>query len=367
MSNKTIHMPLPGRAYDIVIGEGFYARRACEDVVPIAAGRACFIVSDSNVAPLYLESAKALLLAVGAASVASTTFSAGEESKNLQTLSQLYSDGVAAGMDRKSLVVALGGGVVGDTAGFFAASYMRGVEFVQMSTSLVAHVDSSIGGKTGVDLPEGKNLVGAFHQPKLVMVDVQSLRTLDQRQLRCGLAEVVKYGVILDAEFFAFLEGEGAKLLDIEGPTYSRIVGRCCELKAQVVLEDELDFGLRAILNYGHTFGHALEKLAGYATFTHGEAIAIGMGMAAELALILDPTAARQDLLRRQDALLGAIGLPLRCAEYAAEAILQAMSSDKKYEKGKNRLIVPDGVGAVHVQADVDEDAILAAIRCRCD
>lgn len=367
MSNKTIHMPLPGRAYDIVIGEGFYARQACEAVAPIVDGRACFIVSDSNVAPLYLESAKAILLTAGAASVASTTFTAGEESKNLQTLSQLYSDAVNAGMDRKSLVTALGGGVVGDTAGFFASSYMRGVEFIQMSTSLVAHVDSSIGGKTGVDLPEGKNLVGAFHQPKLVMVDVESLRTLDQRQLRCGLAEVVKYGVILDADLFAFLEAKGATLLDIEAETFSRIVGRCCELKAHVVLKDELDFGLRAILNYGHTFGHALEKLAGYATFTHGEAIAIGMGMAAELALILDPTPERQDLRRRQDALFTAIGLPLRCAEFAAKDILSAMQSDKKYEKGKNRLIVPDRVGSVHVQADVDADAILAAIRCRCD
>ena len=365
--SATIHVPLPGREYDIVIDEGFYAQKRCDAVAEFANGRACFIISDSNVAPLYLESAKELLLKAGAASVASTIFPAGEESKNLDTLRQLYSDGVAAGMDRKSLVAALGGGVVGDTAGFFAASYMRGIEFIQMSTSLVAHVDSSIGGKTGVDLPEGKNLVGAFHQPKLVMVDVESLRTLDIRQLRCGLAEVVKYGVILDADFFAFLEAEGEALLEIERERYSRIVGRCCELKAHVVLEDELDFGLRAILNYGHTFGHALEKLAGYSTFTHGEAIAIGMGMAAELALILDPTPERQDLLPRQDALFETIGLPLRCADFAPEDILAAMQSDKKYEKGKNRLIVPDRVGAVHVQADVPEDAILAAIRCRCD
>ncbi len=366
---RTIPIPIYNRAYDIVIQDTFFAESACPALGPHVSGRACFIVSDSTVAPLYAESATRMLQAAGADSVTQTIFPAGEESKTHSTLCGLYSAAVEAGLDRKSVVIALGGGVVGDTAGFLAASYMRGIDYIQMSTSLVAHVDSSIGGKTAVDLPEGKNLIGAFHQPKLVMIDPLTLRTLDDRQLRCGLAEVVKYGVILDAALFAKLETIVPQLLARDAETCMAVIQRCCELKADVVLEDEFDNGLRAILNYGHTFGHALEKITGYRLYTHGEAIAIGMAMAADLAILVDATEARRELRTRQDALFAALGLPTRCkrSDGAPEQILAAMQQDKKYEQGKNRLIVPDGIGTVHMQPDVPSAPILEAIRNRCD
>lgn len=367
---ETIHIPISGRAYDICLSDRFFATEQCQALGTIVSGRACLIVTDSHVGPLYAEGAEAILRQAGASRVDVATFAAGEESKNHQTLLGLYSDAVKASLDRSSVVVALGGGVVGDTAGFLAASYMRGVDYIQMSTSLVAHVDSSIGGKTAVDLPEGKNLVGAFHQPKLVMIDTTTLSTLNDRQLRCGLAEVVKYGVILDAAFFAQLETNVEALIGRDDATYMRVIQRCCELKAQVVLEDEFDHGLRAILNYGHTFGHALEKITGYGLYTHGEAIAIGMCMAADLALRLDATTARKALAERQHALFAQLGLPTRCAAsdaIAPEAVLAAMQQDKKYEQGRNRLIVPDALGTVHLQPDVPNEPILEAIQAYCD
>jgi 3-dehydroquinate synthase len=289
-------------------------------------------------------------------------FAAGEEAKNLDTLEYLYGEAVSAGLDRKSVIVALGGGVVGDTAGYLAASYMRGIDFIQIPTSLVAQVDSSIGGKTGVDLPQGKNLVGAFHQPRLVILDVDTLATLDPRQLRCGLAEVIKYGVILDAEFFVFLEANIDALLATDPDVYGHVVQRSCELKAMIVLEDEFETGRRAILNYGHTFGHAIEKVTGYTVYTHGEAIAIGMGMAADLAVALDSTAARLELVQRQDALFDAVGLPNRIDGVDPEQVVAAMQTDKKYVGGRNKLIVPSAIGTVEILNDVAEVAIRASI-----
>ncbi len=258
--------------------------------------------------------------------------------------------------------------MVGDTAGFLAASYMRGIAYVQVPTSLVAQVDSAIGGKTGVDLPEGKNLVGAFYQPRHVLIDVKSLTTLPERQLRCGLAEVVKYGVILDAGFFAWLEENVAGLLAPDLDVYQRVVRRSCELKAEVVVADEREItGQRAILNYGHTFGHAVEKLSGYSRFTHGEGVSIGMAMAADLACILDDDPSLRDLVRRQDALCQRLGLPIRVDALAPGDILAAMRTDKKYQKGRNRLILPRRLGHVELVKDVDEAAVLQAIEGRCD
>jgi len=239
---------------------------------------------------------------------------------------------------------------------------MRGIDFIQIPTSLVAQVDSSIGGKTGVDLPQGKNLVGAFHQPRLVILDVDTLATLDPRQLRCGLAEVIKYGVILDAEFFVFLEANIDALLATDPDVYGHVVQRSCELKAMIVLEDEFETGRRAILNYGHTFGHAIEKVTGYTVYTHGEAIAIGMGMAADLAVALDSTAARLELVQRQDALFDAVGLPNRIDGVDPEQVVAAMQTDKKYVGGRNKLIVPSAIGTVEILNDVAEVAIRASI-----
>jgi 3-dehydroquinate synthase len=360
-----IPIPIPGRAYDIVIGAGILAGGSAPSLAPVVAGCHCHIVSDSHVAPLYLAPLQRVLHAAGAARVSESVFAAGETSKHHQTLLDLYADAVAAGVDRKSLIIALGGGVVGDVAGFLAASYMRGIPFVQVATSLVAQVDSSIGGKTGVDLPSGKNLVGAFHQPQHVLIDVDVLQTLPPRQLRCGLAEVVKYGVILDAEFFGYLEDHVPALLAPDPAVSMQIVRRSCELKAQVVLEDEFDMGLRAILNYGHTFGHALEKVTGYAALTHGEAIAVGMCMAADLVSETAPSPAMTELVKRQDGLFTALGLPCAASGVVPADVLAAMRSDKKYVGGSSRLVLPDRLGRVAVVPDVPDGDVLAAISGR--
>ncbi len=368
MSEKRIiQIPLPGRAYDLVIGDRSLAAGDGSELQPVIGGRSCLIVTDKNVEAQYAATTVALLENAGASRVEVSVVEAGETAKNLATVASLYSAAVAARLDRKSVIVALGGGVVGDTAGFLAASYMRGIDLVQVPTSLVAQVDSSVGGKTGVDLPEGKNLVGAFHQPRHVLIDVATLKTLNMRELRCGLAEVIKYGAILDADFFGFLEGAIDGLLSVDAGAYRRVVERSCELKAMIVLEDEFETGRRAILNYGHTFGHALEKLTGYTVYTHGEAVAIGMGMAADLGCILEATPARAELVRRQDALCAAVGLPTRLAGIEPAAVLEAMGGDKKYVGGQNRLIVPAAIGTAEIVTDVPDAPIIAAVAGRCD
>ena len=366
MEEQRITVAVPGHEYPILIGSGYFHDRQAPALAAMAAGRTCLLVTDSTVGPLYGDAAAALLAAAGAVRVGRAEIQAGEPSKTLETLAQLYGDAVRAGLDRRSLVAALGGGVVGDLAGFLAATYMRGVDFVQLPTSLVAQVDSAVGGKTGVDLPEGKNLVGAFKQPLAVLVDVAVLRTLPRRQLSCGLAEVVKYGVICDASLFAYLEAHIAQLMAADEPVYRVVVTRCCELKAAVAAADELDLaGRRAVLNYGHTFGHALEKLAEFEGLTHGEAVAVGMMMAAELAAARDASLA--DLVRRQESLLLALGLPVRARGWSPTAVLAAMQTDKKYEHGRARLVLPQRLGQAALVEDVATAAIRDAIGRRCD
>ncbi len=360
MVERTIPVPIPGREYEIQIRDDGFA--SCRDIMnELVAGKTCMIVTDSNVGPLYEEKVAELLKRAGAERVASTSFPAGEPSKNLNTMATLYSDCVKAGLDRKSLIIALGGGVVGDMAGFLAATYMRGIEFIQIPTSLLAHVDSSIGGKTGVDLPEGKNLVGAFKQPLHVLIDLTCLKTLPTRELRSGLGEVVKYGMIMDAALFEQLEARVDKLNALDAETYAEIIARCCELKADVVLNDEHDLkGLRTILNYGHTFGHALEALAGYEKLTHGEGVAIGMMMAADLAAARDSALA--EVVERQQNLWTALGLPTRANGFDPQQVMEAMRSDKKYEHGKSRLILPVAFGKCELVKDVLEAEIIEAI-----
>ncbi len=366
MIEHKINIPISGRAYDILIGNGFYRDGVDGGIAPLIDGRSCLVISDSNVAPLYGEHMKDLLTGAGAAKVAITTFPAGEESKTLETISGFYHTAVAAGMDRRSLIIALGGGVTGDMAGFTAATFMRGIEYLQCPTSLLAMVDSAVGGKTGVDLPEGKNLVGAFKQPKAVLADVATLRTLPLRELRCGLAEVVKYGVIQDADFFAFLAASVEGLLQLDPAIYSRVIQRCCELKAEVVLADEEDLtGQRAILNYGHTFGHALEKLADFSRLNHGEAVAIGMMMAADLASRRQP--ALEELYAQQESLWQRLGLQTRAKGFNPQEVLAAMRTDKKYEHGQVRVILPEALGRCVVVKDVTEDELLVSIEAHCD
>lgn len=356
-----VPVKVPGHEYDIIIGQSIYEGITLHEVT----NKKCFIVTDSNVGGLYLESAVALLERSDADSIHSTVFPAGEESKNLNTMQKFYSSAVAAGLDRNSIVIALGGGVTGDMAGFLAASYMRGIDFIQLPTSLLAMVDSSVGGKVGVDLPEGKNLVGAFWQPLKVVVDMNVLKTLPEREIRCGLAEVIKYGMIYDADFLSYLEqnSEGLKTLDLE--VYAKVIQRCCEIKAEVVATDEKERGLRAILNYGHTFGHSLEMLGGFSLLNHGEGVSIGMAMAADLAINVGLIP--KEVAERQNKLLAEIGLPIEISDMDPAEVLEGMRADKKVASGKIRVVIPkDEAGKVIITGDIAEAELVKAIAGRC-
>ncbi len=368
MSIAALNVPLDNRSYDVIVSNDGFTQ--WQDV-PLAteqfANRSCFVITDKIVQNLYLESVKQFLINLGVRYLGDYAFSPGEKSKNLETVEAMYSQMIAAGLDRKSMVIALGGGVVGDTAGFAAATYMRGVDYIQIPTSLVAQVDSSVGGKTGVDLEQGKNLIGAFHQPKMVFVDTMVLKSLPVRELACGLAEVVKYGVILDENFFMFLEENVSSILQIDQTVFQTIVHTCCSLKAGVVASDEFDHGRRAILNYGHTFGHALEKLTAYTDLTHGEAIAIGMGMAADLAVMKYGGSQRLGLVKRQDDLFQSLGLPIKFNRFTPDEILLAMYTDKKCIDGELNLVLPEKIGKVNIDSKIEKNLIKRAIGARLD
>ncbi|MFA7231554.1 MAG: 3-dehydroquinate synthase [Victivallaceae bacterium] len=358
-----IPVNLGERSYDIIIGSGLINNS--ESYLESFAGeKKCLTVTDSNVGPLYERHLRKILIATGADN-SDFIFPAGEENKTMDTITAICRQCVLRGLDRKSLIIALGGGVCGDMAGFSAAVYMRGIDFIQIPTTLLAAVDSSVGGKTGVDLPEGKNLVGAFWQPKLVLMDTTVLNTLPEKEIRCGLAEVVKYGVIMDKDFFAKLENnvDRIKALDLE--FYAEIIARCCELKAQVVTEDEHENGIRAILNYGHTFGHAVELLSDF-KMSHGEAVAVGMNMAMKLSALTGMVSESE--AARQKELLLRLGLPCSVpASYKPDEILAAMGRDKKKVGSKLKLVLPVSIGEVKVTNDISHELILQAIRCCCD
>ncbi|MEM9588392.1 MAG: 3-dehydroquinate synthase [Planctomycetota bacterium] len=291
----------------------------------------------------------------------------GETSKSIQQMTTVWNDMLAANTDRRSVVIAVGGGVIGDLAGFAASSFTRGLRFVQVPTTLLAMVDSSVGGKTGINLPGAKNMVGAFWQPTSVEIDTDVLSTMPQRSYLSGLAEVIKYGVIDDAEFFEWLEANAKRLVQREAEAMRHAIAKSCECKARVVAEDERETsGRRATLNYGHTFAHAIEATAGYGEILHGEAVSIGMQMAAHLACQLKLCQA--DLLERQQHLLSVCGLPLAFPDANIEAMLAAMGKDKKVAHGQLRFILPTKIGHVALLAVDDSAAVRNAIEaCRSD
>jgi len=358
---KTVRVELAERSYDIVIAAGSRARvgELCRG---LGLGSRCLVVTDETVGPLYGRPVVEGLREPGFA-VESVAIEPGEQVKALATVERLYDDMLRCGLDRKSFVVALGGGVVGDVAGFAAATYMRGIAVVQVPTTVVAQVDSSIGGKTGVNLAEGKNLVGAFHQPRLVVIDPETLYTLEERDLRAGFAEIVKHGVIRDAVHFAWLEAYVAAFLGLDLPTLEEAIAESCRIKAAVVALDERESGLRAILNFGHTVGHALEALTDYGAFRHGEAIAIGMACAAELSMAVNNAPAAD--AKRVIALLERAGLPTAFSGIETAAILAQVRRDKKVEERRLRLVLLDRIGEVSIAPDVDEGALASAINAR--
>jgi len=356
---QTVEVALGVRSYRILVGPGLLSD-AGRHVSAVLAARRVLLISDDTVARLYLEPVRRSLADAGF-TVAGATVPPGETSKSLAQLERLYDACLQAGLERSSLIVALGGGVIGDLAGFVAASYMRGIPFIQMPTTLLAQVDSSIGGKTGINLPGGKNLVGAFHQPSLVLADVSALRTLDPRQFATGMAEVIKHAMIRDAKLFALLEAETARLSERDPAVLEEIVGWNCRIKAAVVAADERESGLRAILNYGHTVGHAVERAAAYGTYTHGEAIALGMSAEADVARRRGNIG--QAVLDRQQGLLARFGLPTRFRQpLHIDELLAAMRHDKKIQSGRLRVVLPTTIGDVQIADDVSEDELRAAL-----
>ena len=368
---RTIRVELSANPYPIVIGAGALQQLG-EQVraAGIKAGTKVLVVTNPVVEQQYGATALSSLKAAGF-EASSLVIDAGEDQKTPATVVLIHDAAFERRLERGSLIVALGGGVVGDMAGFAAASWLRGIAVVQVPTTLLAMVDAAIGGKTGVNHPGGKNLIGAFHQPRLVLIDPATLGTLPEREFRAGMAEVIKYGVIGDLELFADLEAAagrdataGLASLSAVGPALLQtLLERSAAAKARVVAADEREGGLRAILNYGHTLGHVVEALCGYGTWLHGEAVAIGMVAAGELSLELGLWGASEQ--RRQRAVIAAAGLPQQWPALDPGAVLQCLQGDKKVRDGKVRFVLPTGLGSVQIRDDVTPVQVLAALQ-RC-
>ncbi len=358
---RIVKVSLGSRSYDIKIGPALLSRLGAE-CARLKLGQRCAVITDRNIAPLYSDAALKSLRAAGFEPTL-ITVPAGETAKSLKTVQFCYDRLAEQRMERKSFIVALGGGVVGDLAGFVAASYLRGIPFVQVPTTLLAQVDSSVGGKVGVNLKAGKNLVGAFYQPKLVLCDLSTLDTLPRREYLAGLAEVIKYGIIYDARLFKALESKLPAILKRHEATLATIIARCCEIKADVVGQDETESGLRAILNFGHTIGHALEAISHYGKYLHGEAISIGQVAAAGLSeKVLGLPAADSerisDLFRRY-------GLPISVKLNASQkkAVVAAMQLDKKVSAGEVKFVLARKIGQVEFGHRVPMPLIEAALQ----
>ena len=356
----SLRVGLKDRAYDILIGRqttadaGAFVKSRC-------AARRAICITDANVRRPHAER---VVHALTAADLRADllTVPAGEASKSVHEAERLWNECSRLRADRKTVVVAIGGGVVGDLAGFIAATFARGLAFIQIPTTLLAQVDSSVGGKVGINLPSAKNIVGAFWQPAGVLIDLDSLSTLPEREYLSGLAEVVKYGVILDPEFFEYLESHIPGLLSRDATVLEHVVARCCALKATVVEQDEREeTGIRAVLNYGHTFCHAIETVTGYGHYLHGEAVAIGMVCASRLAESLGRIPS--EITARQVRLLQSLGLPTGDQQLPVDDVLQAMQHDKKSEGGDMRFVLPRQLGLVEVVANVPVDLVRRAVR----
>jgi 3-dehydroquinate synthase len=342
---RTVHVPLGNRSYAIKIAPGLLAQLGRE-CARLKLGTRCAIITDINVGKYFAKSVFNSLARAGVFP-ALIVVPAGEPAKSLKSVQSCYDQLAAQRLERKSFIVALGGGVVGDLAGFVAATYLRGVALVQMPTTLLAQVDSSVGGKTGVNLQAGKNLVGAFYQPRLVLCDLDTLQNLPEREFRAGLAEVIKYGIIYDAKLFTQLERDLPKILRRETKTLSPVIARCCEIKAEIVSQDETESGLRSILNFGHTIGHAIENSSGYGKFLHGEAISIGQVAAAKLSQKILGLPPRD--VKRIENLFQRAGLPTQIQLNSAQRkkLFEAMRLDKKVSGGEIKFVLARRIGAV--------------------
>jgi len=354
---KTVTIDLGARAYEVRIGDGLLC--AADELLPWIGGAQACVVTDDAVAPLYLERVLAVLAGKQTTTV---VLPAGESIKTMAGANLIFDALLTAQCNRDVTVIALGGGVVGDIAGFAAACYQRGVAFIQMPTTLLAQVDSSVGGKTGVNHALGKNMIGAFHQPLRVIADTGVLATLDRRQFAAGMAEVIKCAVIADAEFFAWLEERIDAAFELDAHALAFMVEKSCAIKADIVRQDELEHGARALLNLGHTFGHAIETATGYDAWLHGEAVATGIAMAANMAARTGRISAADE--SRIVGLLLAAKLPVMpFGGVSAQEMLRLMRVDKKVLGGKLRLILPGpGIGRAAVVSDYPADALTATL-----
>ena len=354
-----IPLDLGPRSYSILVAAGSLATVGAE-LATRGVGRKVVLVSDDEIARLHAEPVVRSLRQAGF-DIAQVSVPDGERAKRLDIVSDLWDRLLDAGCDRTSTVVALGGGAVGDVAGFAAATYMRGMNLVQVPTTLLAQVDASIGGKTAIDHPRGKNLIGAFHQPRIVIVDPATLTTLSAREFRSGLAEVIKHGIVLDAAYFADLETSIPALLDRDLTTLERVVAGSCRLKARVVERDEQEAELRWVLNYGHTIGHALEAATGFRRWAHGEAVSLGIAAEARLAERLG--IASPATTERQLRLLSAVGLPVSGLQVDPTTVIEAMFRDKKSRDGRVPFVLAPEVGSFRIVPDVPTDIVLQVLK----
>tara|TARA_R110001592_G_scaffold320639_2_gene598795 strand:+ start:117575 stop:118675 length:1101 start_codon:yes stop_codon:yes gene_type:complete len=354
---RTLTVDLGERSYPIFIGEGLL--QTSDLLAPYIHGQQVLVVTNETIAPLYLQF---LMKSLSCYQAESVILPDGEIYKNLETLNTIFDALLAKKHNRTTTLIALGGGVIGDMTGFAAACYQRGINFIQIPTTLLAQVDSSVGGKTAVNHPHGKNMIGAFYQPQCVIADTTTLNTLDDRQLRAGLAEVIKYGLIADAEFFCWLEANIHLLLSRDSAALAFAIGRSCENKAKVVSQDERESGVRAILNLGHTFGHAIETFQSYRDWLHGEAVAAGMVMAAELSQLMGWVS--EDDVRRIRELLAHCDLPVSAPKAMnSETFLELMSIDKKVLDGSLRLVLLKSIGHAVVTANFDQSLLIDLLK----
>ncbi|MGA9165110.1 MAG: 3-dehydroquinate synthase [Thiobacillus sp.] len=350
---QTLTVDLGDRSYPIHIGAGLLSQP--ELILPHLPQKRVAVVTNTTVAPLYLEQLTAALQA-GGVTVMPIVLPDGEACKNWETLNLIFDALLTQRAERKTTLIALGGGVIGDMTGFAAACYQRGVPFIQIPTTLLSQVDSSVGGKTGINHPLGKNMIGAFYQPQVVLADTDTLKTLPARELSAGLAEVIKYGLIWDVDFLAWLEANMDKLRALDAAAITHAIHRSCEIKAQVVGQDEREGGIRAILNLGHTFGHAIETGMGYGNWLHGEAVAAGMVMAAETSRRMG-WLTEADVMRTR-ALIRAAGLPDVAPELGVDTWLDYMGHDKKVEGGRMRFVLLKKLGEAVITGDVPSEVL---------
>jgi 3-dehydroquinate synthase len=351
----TINVDLGHRSYPIYIGAGLLTNNN-----PLAKhiinDRIC-IVSNSTVYPLYGAAINSSLSSLNRYQFDECILPDGEAEKNLTNFDGIMSHMLTQGHGRDSTLIALGGGVIGDITGFAAACYQRGINFIQIPTTLLAQVDSSVGGKTAINHPLGKNMIGAFYQPKAVLIDVNTLKTLPKREFNAGMAEVIKYGILADSEFFTWIENNKAAIRSQDSEILTKMIAYCCQCKADIVAKDETEQGIRALLNLGHTFGHAIEADQGYGVWLHGEAVATGMVLAAKLSVTMNLLEASE--LRRIESLLSYFELPLDApSEMNFNRFIIQMRRDKKNLAGKLRLIIPTAIGRTEIRDDINEETL---------